>query len=290
MSSANSLNSPKVWTALITPFTKSGLIDIDQLLMLIERQAQVRNGVLLLGSTGESLALSFSERVQVIEQVMASKPTAQVMVGVGGFHLAQTSQWINILNTYELAALLLVTPIYAKPGVMGQVAWFEALLDQAKHPCMLYHIPSRAGSPLYRAAVDQLVNHPNFTSVKVSGDGDFSGLRSIQLYSGDDGHFPQQVDAAGLVSVASNVWPQGISDYVNKVLNGTWSDFDQQQLQPIFESLTQASNPIPVKALLHDLQITKTDILRPPLSIKDLPNRQALYHSHKQFMKWHEAQ
>jgi len=89
------------------------------------------------------------------------------MVGIGGINLNETIKWVEYLETINhVLCYLMVTPLYAKPGAIGQYKWFKALLDKSSRPSMLYNIPSRAGVALSVEAVGKLKDHHNFWAIK----------------------------------------------------------------------------------------------------------------------------
>lgn len=264
-----------LWTALITPMQADGCVDFAALTRLLHEQAAVGNGITLLGSTGEGANLSLAERQAIIEHACRLQLNAPLMVGVGGLDLASQLDWLAFCETQPVSAYLLVTPIYAKPGAQGQQRWFKALLDAVSKPCMLYNIPSRSGVALAEAAIAALIGHPNFWAVKESGGNPlrFAELKSafpqIAWYSGDDVWFAEHalLGAAGLVSVASNVWPQQVADIVAKGLAG---EAIGAVLRETAESLFVAPSPIPTKALMHYQQRIASNVLRLPLCAEDL--------------------
>lgn len=264
-----------LWTAIITPMLDDGTVDFTSFTGVLREQAQAGNGIVLLGSTGEGSNLSLAERKAIVEHACELRLPVPLMVGVGGLDLGSQLDWMAFCETTSVAAYLLVTPIYARPGAQGQRRWFEALLDASSKPCMLYNIPSRAGVPLAEGAVQALLDHENFWAVKESG-GDparFAELQSaypqIAWYSGDDVLFAEHagLGAAGLVSVASNVWPQQVAHWVRRGLAG---EAIGEQLRTVSLSLFIAPSPIPTKALMHHQQRIASNQLRLPLCTQDL--------------------
>ena len=137
-SSVNStLSATVLWTALVTPFTENNSIDFDSLAVIAAKQAAAGNGIVLLGSTGEGLALTLVEKTEIVEFICQLKLNIPLMVAVGGYNLPEQIAWVEQCNQYPIEAFLLGTPVYAKPGVVGQTQWFERLLNTAKYPCML---------------------------------------------------------------------------------------------------------------------------------------------------------
>lgn len=275
-----------LWTALITPMKMDGSIDFKSLEHLIRVQEKADNGILLIGSTGEGLALSDKEKRDVVKYAADLNPDVPLMVGVGGMNIGVQESWIQYCNSLQIDAYLLVTPLYSKPGPMGQIAWFSRLLDTSDKPCMIYNIPSRTGIELTTEVLAQLKRHRNFWSVK-EASGNLTVYQQfrqtapeIPLFSGDDAllAFFKPAGCAGLVSVAANVWPEATALYSKKCLNG-----ETESLFPLWnraiKALFSASNPIPAKLLLHKKGEISSPALRLPLvkdELKDLAELTAI--------------
>ncbi|MFZ9035880.1 MAG: dihydrodipicolinate synthase family protein, partial [Francisellaceae bacterium] len=171
-----------LYTAIITPMRDDGNIDFISFKNLLEIQQKADCGVVILGSTGESLAIDDKEKRQIVHFVMALNLSIPVIVGVGGYQLQQQLDWIDFCNSYHISGYLLVTPLYAKPGTKGQSQWFEALLDASDKPCMLYNVPSRTGIHLSDETLSALKHHPRLWALKeASGDIDRSKCRAVLL-------------------------------------------------------------------------------------------------------------
>lgn len=286
----------KLWTALITPMKEDGSIHFSDLEKLVHRQENAGNGILLIGSTGEGLALSDPEKHEVVEYVAGMKPSVPLMVGVGGFNLEVQKKWIEICNSMNVDAFLLVTPLYAKPGPRGQVHWFKSLMDTAEKPCMLYNIPSRAGTKMPVPVLKELESHPRLWAVKEASGSidDYLAFRNaasaVPLYSGDDGMMPffSAAGSGGLVSVAANVWPEATGLYVEKCLAG-----ETESLFPVWsdavDALFSASNPIPAKLLLKEKGVIEHAVLRPPLVTEELEDFSALKNADKEIENWYQS-
>lgn len=273
------LNNYRVITALITPFTDQGQIDFASLAKLVRWQQEAGNAILLLGSTGEGLALSLPAKKAVVEYVFSLNPQIPVIIGVGGFQLEEQLSWIEYCQDhYPVAGFLLVTPLYAKPGIKGQIAWFRALLDAAKLPCILYNIPGRAAVKLHKEVLTDLVSHPNFAGLKeASGELDiFSEYRAIipkhLLYSGNDELLAAQMQRGGfgVISVAANVWPLQTKAYLDLCLAKKNTTEVDRLWTDAANSLFMASNPIPLKVLLHCEGVLHSARLLPPLTHEEL--------------------
>ncbi|OIQ46489.1 MAG: 4-hydroxy-tetrahydrodipicolinate synthase [Gammaproteobacteria bacterium MedPE] len=286
-----------LWTALVTPFDDDGQIDFDNLSLLVDQQAAAGNGLLLVGSTGEGLALTESEQESIVRFVCNKVPATPIMVGVGGFDLTAQKNWISRCNTLPIDAYLLTAPLYAKPGPVGQTQWFRALLQATDKPCMIYNVPSRTGIELSPAALAQLLDEDNFWSIKeASGSpvkfSEFKkALPDIAIYSGDDALLPEfsLLGAAGLVSVCANVWPQATQLYVEQCLSTPQSTAFNLWRGAI-ETLFSVANPIPLKVLMHQLGQINSPLLRAPLTHEELTCLEAITQAHYQITQWYQSQ
>lgn len=290
------LNDYSLWTALITPLTPGHQVDYNSLEKIIREQESAGNGLLVLGSTGEALNLDLETRKAIVDFTIELKPKTPIMVGVGGHNLAAQKAWTAWLETRNIDAYLMVTPIYAKPGDQGQYEWFKTLMDGVSRPVMLYNVPGRAGKDLSYEAVRKLNAHPNFWAIKEA-----SGSSKImaeylcaadggRVYCGDDGLLPEfvQAGAVGLVSVAGNTWPSETNLYVKQCLSGS---FDAKELwTSAANSLFVASNPVPAKALLASEGRINHNTMMPPLSSLDLRDLGVVVNSTTRVREWFKSQ
>ncbi|MDR2831309.1 MAG: 4-hydroxy-tetrahydrodipicolinate synthase [Rickettsiales bacterium] len=287
------MKSTFLWTACVTPFNYNGnSIDYSSLQRLLTIQAEAENGVVLLGSTGESLSLTDSEKRTLVEFVCKLKLNTKIIIGVPGVNLYQTLEWLDFCKDMPIHGYLMTTPIYAKPGIMGQTLWFENLLKKAHVPAMLYNIPSRAGVNLHAETVHNLSSHGKFWAIKDSS-GSVDTLAqykevapNIEVFCGDDDMILNMAakGAVGLVSVAANVWPRVVHEYVKECFNGENPQTDSWQ--QACKALFIASNPIPTKALLHDIGLIEHKTVRLPLSTKDLPSLGILRQVNEMILGW----
>ena len=284
---------PLVWTALITPLFTDDEIDYASLARIVLQQNSANNGILLLGSTGEGLALSAQEQLSVVQYVCAMPLQVPLMVAIGGYNLNVQLAWIEQCNKLPINAYLLASPIYAKPGPEGQKIWFESLLDAANLPCMLYNVPSRSGVEIAISALQQVQNHKNCWALK-EASGDLNKLLAyrahcpnLDLYSGEDAMMPYLASAGvkGLVSVCANVWPKATRQYVAMALSK-----QTDGLFPVWHkaisALFQVSSPIPVKVLMAELQIISSAKLRLPLCQEDISAQHSLQKRHQEIQQW----
>lgn len=284
----------KLWTALITPMHQSGEVHFGDLEKLIRRQELAGNGVLLIGSTGEGLALNDGEKKEIIDFSANMDISVPVMAGVGGFQIENQKAWIQYCND-KVDAFLLVSPLYSKPGSVGLKNWFLELMDVADKPCMIYNIPSRTGVRIPPKVIKEISGHSKFWSIKeASGSiADYQEFSEMvpksSMFSGDDGLLPffAVAGCSGLVSVSSNIWPKETAKYVELCLSG-----ETESLFPIWkraiEALFSAPNPIPVKVLLHQKGIIENSVLRSPLTEKELENLDQLKQADAEIVNWYQ--
>ncbi|MDN3653368.1 4-hydroxy-tetrahydrodipicolinate synthase [Thalassotalea ponticola] len=287
------LDDYPLWTALITPFNQAGEIDYDSLAKIANAQAESGNGILLCGSTGEGLAIEFEQQLQIVEFVCQQQLPVPLMVAVGGLNLPQQLAWIERCNSLPIHSYLLTSPLYTKPGVVGQTQWFERLLDTAAHPCMLYNVPSRTGANIPAQTVANLANHQNFWAMKeASGDINqflryVEAAPQVKMYSGEDGLLPYLVSAGavGLVSVCANAWPKASHLYVRQSVAGKGQALFPTWYKAV-ESLFEVANPIPVKLLMHHQGVISSPVLRPPLTHLELANVDNLVAADAAITQW----
>jgi 4-hydroxy-tetrahydrodipicolinate synthase len=285
-----------LWTAVVTPALENGAVDFNSLTKVVKEQDAAGNGLLILGSTGEALNLSLTNRKAIIEHVLAMKPTSPIMVGIGGNLLEEQTEWMKYLETLNVSSYLLVTPHYAKPGVIGQHDWFKALMDTSTRPCMLYNVPGRTGIAMSTEAVSRLSGHKNFWAIKeASGSVEkfkeyLKAANGKQVFCGDDGLMPDfaLAGSAGLVSVASNAWPKETNLYVKQCLAKT---FDAKELwTKAANALFVASNPVPVKRLMAERGTIRTAKMFAPLSDADMSSATPVMEAQTAITHWYTSQ
>ncbi|MEW6990295.1 4-hydroxy-tetrahydrodipicolinate synthase [Colwelliaceae bacterium 6441] len=277
----------RLWTALVTPMLPNGDVDFLSLEKNAQQQAAAGNGITLLGSTGEGLALTPDEQLSIVAFICELSLNVPIMVAVGGYNLPSQLAWIKQCNKLAISAYLFTSPIYVKPGVVGLTKWFSTLLDQAQHPCMIYNVPSRSGINIPIDVMKNIQHHQNCWAMK-EASGDLNTFLAftqhcpeLAIYSGEDAMMPYLAGAGvkGLVSVAANVWPEATHRYVEMAITGA-----HQGLFPVWNNavgaLFQVASPIPVKVLMHlnnqlnyptlRVPLTEFEITDDPIALKSL--------------------
>lgn len=286
------LNDFKLWTAVVTPLTNESAVDFRALSSVVHDQEEAKNGLLILGSTAEALNLTLDDKKKIVDHVLSLNPKTPMMVGVGGHQLEETLEWISFLETKNIHAYLMVTPLYAKPGPVGQYNWFKTLMDAVTKPVMLYNVPGRTAVAMSTEAVQKLSAHKNFWAIKeASGSVEkmkeyLKAANGKAVYCGDDALMPEfaNAGASGLVSVASNAWPKETNLYVHQCLDKT---FDAKQLwTDAANSLFCVSNPVPVKRLMFENGKISSPKMVSPLSHEDMTDVTIVKTANEQVRNW----
>jgi len=262
-------------TAIVTPF-KGGTVDFDQLAKLVDWQIeQGVDGIVAVGTTGESAVLDVAEHVAVIAAaVKAAKGRVPVVAGAGG---NATSEALELTRASEDAgadALLHVTPYYNRPSQEGLFRHFEAIAKSTKLPIILYNVPTRTACDLLTETVVRLADFDNIIGIKDATGNLVRGSELIAkvgdrltILSGDDGTaFPLYAcGARGVISVVSNVAPRAMSDMWDAVKAGDWARAKQRhfELRVLNQMLFAEPSPAPAKAALSILGRCSTDVRLP---------------------------
>jgi 4-hydroxy-tetrahydrodipicolinate synthase len=276
------------YTAVVTPFRK-GRIDEQAFQKLIRDQVRGGvDGVVPVGTTGESPSLRFDEHIRVIElAVQAAKGRVKILAGTGA---NATTEAINLTKAAEGVGAdgsLQVSPYYNKPSQEGLFQHFRKIARATKLPIILYSIPGRCNIAIEVPTVLRLAKAcNNIVGIKeAGGDADrVSQLRAalgqrFTILSGDDAlTLPfMAVGAEGVISVASNIIPREISKMVNAFVAGKADAALKlhQKYYPLFKDLFIETNPVPTKAALAMLGKC-TEEYRLPLCKMSAANRARL--------------
>lgn len=276
------------YTALVTPF-KDGKLDETSLARLIRTQIRAGvDGIVPVGTTGESPTLSFEEHIRVIElTVRFARGRVLVLAGTGG---NATDEAVYLTRAAEKAGAngsLQVAPYYNKPTQEGLYQHFRAIAGASKLPLVLYSIPGRCGIEISVDTVRRLAKDcRRIVGIKeAGGNADrVSQLRAVcgpnfTILSGDDSlTLPfMAVGAQGVISVASNVIPREVARMVRAFAAGKVVAARKlhAQFYPLFKDLFLETNPIPIKAALA-MMGTIDEELRLPLVPMSAKNREVL--------------
>ena len=213
----------RVLTAMVTPFTADGVLDLDtaQKLahQLVERGC---DGLVVNGTTGESPTTSDAEKSELVRAVIAAVgERAAVVSGAGTYDTAHSVELAKQAAAAGAHGLLVVTPYYSRPPQTGLVAHFTAVADATELPVMLYDIPPRSIVPISIESLYQLAEHPRIVAVKdakgdLGGGAEVIATTDLAYYCGDDVlNLPWlSVGAVGVVSVIGNVVVDRLRDMI----------------------------------------------------------------------------
>ena len=269
--------------ALITPF-KNGEVDYDAFAALVDRQVEAGIDFLVpLGTTGETPCLEDEERIRILQIAKEHSKGVPVVVGGGTNSLQHTIRSMKMLEPYGVDAFLIVVPYYNKPTQEGQFQYFKAVAESTDKPIVLYNVPGRTGANMTAETTLRLAEVPNIVAVK-EASGNREQIEAIlagapegfQVLSGndDDTLWMMQQGGAGIISVASNVAPALMAEFVGAVRNGEMEKAEQMnaKLTPLFTNCFVESNPIPAKAAMAAMGLIENE-LRLPL----VPSQQSTY-------------
>ena len=270
-------------TALITPF-KNGEVDYDAFAALVDRQVEAGIDFLVpLGTTGETPCLEDEERIKVLQIAKEHSKGAPVVAGGGTNSLQHTIRSMKMLEPHGVDAFLIVVPYYNKPTQEGQYQYFKAVAESTDKPIVLYNVPGRTGANMTAETTLRLAEIPNIVAIK-EASGNREQIEQIlagapegfAVLSGndDDTLWMMQQGGAGIISVASNVAPVQMAEFVDAVRNGEIEKAEQMnaKLTPLFTNCFVESNPIPAKAAMAAMGLIDNE-LRLPL----VPSQQSTY-------------
>lgn len=273
------------YTAIVTPFDVTGQVDWPRLTRLVEIQAEAGvNGVVPVGTTGESPSLSYEEHIRVIETTLeAAAGRLTVIAGTGANSTSEALELTRQALKAGADATLQVTPYYNKPSQEGLYRHFSAVADLGL-PVVLYNVPGRAGLEIAVDTIARLATHPHIVAVKEAG-GSVDRVSAIccacdiAVLSGDDAlAYPMiAVGAQGIISVASNIMPARIVEFIREALAGHAARARELHLTywPLFRDLFLDTNPIPVKAAMAMMGLIE-EVYRLPLCEPSSDVKQAL--------------
>ena len=275
------------YTALVTPF-RNGQVDVKAFEALIERQVAAGiEGVIPVGTTGESPTLNMQEHLRVIElAVQFARKRTKVIAGTGSNSTAEAIELSTGAQKAKADALLLVAPYYNKPSPEGMYQHFRAIAKSVDLPIMLYSVPGRCGVEITVETVARLAKDcPTIRAIKEAGGKPerVDAIRQVvsagfEILSGDDGMTVEFMkrSAVGVVSVASNLIPAEVKALVDAAARKDWKKADElhQKYAGVFRDLFIESNPGPVKAAMAAKGWLADELRLPLVSITEASREQ----------------
>jgi 4-hydroxy-tetrahydrodipicolinate synthase len=262
--------------ALVTPMEEDGSLDFARLRQLIEFHIeQGTNGIVAVGTTGESATLDMEEHCEVIRVVVEQvKGRIPVIAGTGSNSTTEAIKLTQDAREVGADACLLVTPYYNKPTQEGLYLHHKAVAEAVDIPQILYNVPGRTGCDMLPATVARLASIPNIIGIKeATGNlARFVDIRSLTapdflLFSGDDATSREfcLAGGSGVISVTANVAPRLMSQMVAAALakDRDLAESIDAKLAGLHRHLFVESNPIPAKWAVCELGLINKGIRLP---------------------------
>jgi 4-hydroxy-tetrahydrodipicolinate synthase len=266
--------------ALVTPFSE-GEIDFQTLDELIEFQLEHGiDGIVPVGTTGESPTLSHNEHKKVIERVVKTVAgQVPVIAGAGSNSTAEAIELAAFSKKVGADATLQVDPYYNKPTQEGFYQHFAAIAEEVDLPVVLYDIPGRCGAGMTVATIVRLAEVENIVAVKdATGQMDHvSGIATqcdLTILSGDDSMtLPiASVGGKGVISVVANIVPADVKAMTDAILEGDFGmalKWHKKLFALSRGLLSLATNPIPIKAAMSMLNMASDEMRLPMTPMED---------------------
>lgn len=276
-------------TALATPFRGKDVSYAD-LKKLVEHQIRGGiDGVVPVGTTGESPTLASEEHMEVVRATIEFvRGRVPVIAGTGSNSTAEALEYTRLADEAGADAVLVVAPYYNKPSQEGMFRHFGAIAEATDLPIVLYSIPSRCGVEIGVALVERLrARYKHVRWIKEAG-GSVDRVDQLKRAMGDDITVLSGDDsltlafmasgAEGVISVASNVVPAEVARMVHLAQQNDFAAASKlhRRLYPLFKALFIEPSPAPVKAALADARIISSEAVRLPLCEMAPANRALL--------------
>lgn len=262
--------------ALVTPMHNDGSIDWDNLANLVEFHIDNgTEGIVAVGTTGESATLDEQEHCEVIAQIVEKvNGRISVIAGTGANSTTEAIRLSKCAKKSGADALLLVTPYYNKPTQEGLYLHYKAIAEAVDMPQFLYNVPGRTACDLLPETVGKLSQIKNIVGIKEATDkvervALFKELcvNDFILLSGDDASYTEflLLGGDGFISVTANIVPQ----QMRKICDAGRAKKQEETralnspLEALHQGLFCESSPIPAKWLLSDMGMIQNGIRLP---------------------------
>lgn len=277
--------------ALVTPFNDDGSVNFPKLGELLEYHINNQtNGIVILGTTGESSTLSFEEEAEVVSFcVKKINKKIPLIVGSGS---NETEKAVKMSRKYSMLGadyVLVITPYYNKTNESGLIKHFTAVAEASLCPVIMYNVPGRTGMSMSYHAVSVLSKHPNICGIK-EASGNMSYAMKLanllnddfQMFSGNDDIIVpmMSIGASGVISVLANIAPKNTAKICQLCLNNHYQEAMeiQTKLLEVTNNLFIEVNPIPIKEAMNYLGFNVGGY-RMPLDYMSKENKEKLISS-----------
>lgn len=266
------------WTALVTPM-RNGAVDYSDLKKLVDFQvAGGIDGILSVGTSGESPTLTHEEHLEVIAKTIEfAAGRVPVLAGTGANSTHEAVLLTREAEKLGAQAFLHVAPYYNKPGQEGVYRHFAEIASATDKPIMLYSIPGRCGIEISVETIVRLrKTFPNIVGVKEAGGSCDKVSRLVReldpdflVMSGDDSlTLPfMSLGARGVISVASNLFPRQVAEMTTEMRAGNLAAAQKihNAMADLFKKFFIEPNPVPVKFALARAGVIGSPEVRLPL-------------------------
>jgi len=253
-------------TAMVTPFEEKGEVDYEQAKKLaLALIASGSDGVLVVGTTGESPTLLRAEEHRLFREIKAAVGDKKsVIAGTGSNSTTEAVEATREAEKIGVDACLLVVPYYNKPTQEGLYQHFKTVAESTSLPCIMYNVPSRTVVNMTADTVIRLSKIDNIIGVK-EASGNFEQIAKIIQETGDDffvwsgndsDTFPiMAIGGYGIISVASHLVGKQIKQMIDSFVSGKVAEAADihRRLLPLVDALFIVSNPIPVKYAVNQV-------------------------------------
>ena len=253
--------------AIVTPMAEDGSVDFPALERLVEWHiTEGTDGIVAVGTTGESATLDVEEHVAVVRAVVETvRGRVPVIAGTGANSTAEAIELTAEGKAAGADACLLVTPYYNKPPQEGLYRHYKAIAEAVDVPIILYNVPGRTGCDLLPATVKRLAPIPNIVGLK-EAKGEMGRVKELLellpkdfvLLSGDDATACESIllGFQGDISVTANVAPRLMHEMCAAALRGDRAGAEgaDAKLRALHKDLFVEPNPIPAKWALQAMQ------------------------------------
>ena len=267
--------------ALVTPF-KNGTVDIDTLKHLVEWHiSEGSNGLVPVGTTGESPTLSHEEHEIVIEEVVkAAAGRVPVIAGAGSNNTVESVRFMQHAARVGANAALVVTPYYNKPTQRGLIAHYTALHDCCDLPIFIYNIPGRSVVDMTPDTMGELAQLPRIIGVKdatadmarVSDQRKTCGKDFLQFSAEDPSALGFNAHGGiGCISVTANVAPKLCAEFQAASLSGDFAKAleYQDRLMPLHRAIFTEPGLVGAKYGMSKLGLCSDEVRSPLTSLTD---------------------
>ncbi len=267
--------------ALVTPF-RNGELDLDTLKKLVEwHVGEGSNGLVPVGTTGESPTLTHREHETVVEEVVkAAAGRIPVIAGAGSNNTVESIRLAQHAEKVGADAILVVTPYYNKPTQRGLIAHFTAIHDACGLPIIIYNIPPRSVIDMTPETMGQLAKLPRIVGVK-DATGDLARVSMQRMTCGEDfcqlsgedptAHGFNAQGGVGCISVTANVAPKLLSQMQAACLAGDYAAALQIQdrLMPLHKAIFTEPGLVGVKYAMSKLDLCSEEVRLPLTGLLD---------------------